>query len=77
MDRIAICEVYYLIECDFNIGGIVEERPDNARRRKQPESIGVQLSRMGFKPSPLLSLDTLDSEQLDYYDQLIDQWGLD
>lgn len=76
MDRIAICEVYYLIESLFNIGGIVQERPLNARRRARPESIGVQLARMQFKPSPLLSVSSLDDDQLDYMATLIRTWNL-
>lgn len=76
MDRIDVCEVYYLVESLYNVGGIVRERPLNARRRARPESIGVQLARMQFKPSPMLSISSLDYEQLDYMAHLILTWNL-
>ena len=76
MDRIAVCEVYYLIEALYNVGGIMPERPANARRRAHPESIGAQLARMGFKPSPLLSIDRLDEEQYEYFRTLLSRWGI-
>ena len=76
MDRIAVCEVYYLIEAHYNVGGIVPERPANARRRAHPESIGVQLARMGFKPSPLLSVSRLDEDQREYFRALLSRWGI-
>jgi hypothetical protein len=45
MDRFAICQAYAQLEADYNVGGILRERPSNQRRN---ESIGCQLSRMGF-----------------------------
>ena len=45
MNRFNICKAYAQLESDYNIGGILQERPSNQRRR---ESIGVQLSRIGF-----------------------------
>lgn len=48
-DRFDICEAHAAIESDWNVGGIVWERPSNARRR---ESTGCQLHRMGFRPAP-------------------------
>lgn len=45
MDRFNICQAYAQLEADYNNGGWLRERPSNQRRR---ESIGVQLSRMGF-----------------------------
>jgi len=45
-DRIDICEAHALIEADYNVGGIVRERPSNARRN---ESTACQLSRMGYR----------------------------
>lgn len=45
MDRFAICQAYQQLEADYNVGGILIERPSNQRRR---ESIGVQLHRMGY-----------------------------
>ena len=45
MNRFNICQAYAQLESDYNVGGIIWERPSNKRRN---ESIGVQLSRMGF-----------------------------
>lgn len=45
MDRFSICQAYQQLESDYNVGGWLRERPSNQRRR---ESIGCQLSRMGF-----------------------------
>jgi hypothetical protein len=73
MDKIAICEVYYLLESDWNQGGILQERPSNARRNM---STGYQLSRMNFKPSPLLAWDSLDQDQRELYVSLCETWGL-
>lgn len=47
-DRFDICEAHYALETDFNVGGIVWERPANKQRR---ESTGIQLNRIGFQPS--------------------------
>ena len=45
MNRFSICQAYAQLEADYNVGGALRERPSNQRRR---ESIGVQLSRMGY-----------------------------
>ena len=45
MDRFNICQAYAQLESDYNVGGILRERPSNQRRN---ESISCQLSRMGF-----------------------------
>lgn len=76
VDRIGVCEVYYLLELYYNVGGILHERPLNARRRAHMESIHWQLHRMGFRPSPLLSYDSLDDAGREYFDHLIEAWGL-
>lgn len=47
-DRFDICAAYSALEYDWNHGGWLQERPSNQRRK---ESIGVQLHRMGYKPS--------------------------
>jgi hypothetical protein len=47
-DRFDICEAYSILECDYNVGGWLRERPSNQRRR---ESCGVQLHRIQFRPS--------------------------
>jgi hypothetical protein len=45
MDRFNICQAYAQLESDYNKDGWLRERPSNQRRK---ESIGCQLSRMGF-----------------------------
>ena len=45
MNRFTICQAYAQLEADYNVGGWLRERPSNQRRR---ESIGVQLSRIGY-----------------------------
>lgn len=47
-DRFDICEAWFVLECDYNVGGMLQERPSNQRRK---ESCGVQLNRIQFKPS--------------------------
>lgn len=45
MNRFAICQAFKQLESDYNIGGIILERPSSQRRR---ESISWQLHRMGY-----------------------------
>ena len=45
MNRFSICQAYAQLESAYNVGGWLRERPSNQRRL---ESIGVQLSRIGF-----------------------------
>ena len=45
MNRFSICQAYAQLESDYNVGGWLRERPSNQRRL---ESIGTQLSRIGF-----------------------------
>lgn len=45
MNRFSICQAYAQLEADYNVGGWLRERPSNQRRL---ESIGVQLSRIGY-----------------------------
>lgn len=42
----AICQAHAQLESDYNVGGILRERPSNRRRNA---STGVQLARMGYK----------------------------
>lgn len=41
-----ICQAYAQIEADYNVGGILRERPSNQRRNA---STGVQLLRMRYR----------------------------
>ena len=44
----AVCQAHQQLEADYNVGGILRERPSNSRRN---ESTGVQLARMGYLSS--------------------------
>ncbi len=63
MDRFAICQAFAQLEADYNIGGMLQERPSNQRRR---ESIGVQLHRMGYS-NPFGWVDITAEPELDSY----------
>ena len=44
----AVCQAHQQLEADYNVGGILRERPSNKRRN---ESTGVQLARMDYRSS--------------------------
>lgn len=72
-DRFDICEAHYILESDYNVGGILRERPSNIRRNM---SSGYQLSRMGFNPSPNLSFETLSENGQELYNELVQRYSL-
>jgi hypothetical protein len=72
-DRFDICEAYACLESDYNVGGILWERPSCRRRG---ESIGVQLHRMRFRARPSLSTDTLTDNGREIYDAAVIRLGL-
>lgn len=72
-DRFDICEAHYILESDYNVGGILKERPSNQRRNM---SSGYQLSRMGFKPAPNLSFETLSENGQELYKELVKRYKL-
>ncbi len=72
-DRFDICEAYYCLEYDYNIGGILTDRP---ACRERNESVGVQLRRLRFRPRPSLSSDTLTENGRAIYDSAVERWGL-
>jgi hypothetical protein len=72
-DRFDICEAHYLIECDYHINGRLRERPSNVRRR---EATHVQLHRLGFRPGPMLSYETLTDNGRAIYDLLVGRYAL-
>jgi hypothetical protein len=78
-DRFDICEAHYLIEVHYNNGGWLHERPSNVRRGKAGGYVGeathVQLYRMQFKPSPLLTFETLTDNGRDIYRELERRYG--
>lgn len=71
-DRFDLCEAYAVLEWDYNLGGWLHERPSNRRRM---EATACQLSRMGFKPRPDLSEETLTENGLAIYRQLERRYG--
>ena len=70
-NRMDICDAYYMLEVDYNVGGWLHERKSNVRRGIKRGCIGestdIQLSRMGYKPSPLLSYETLSDNSKELY----------
>lgn len=76
-----ICQAHAQLESDYNVGGIVRERPSNRRRN---ESTSCQLSRMGFNPgirwvdicNPDESDDCDDENVRDIYLINVLKWGL-
>jgi hypothetical protein len=72
-DRFDICEAYAVLEWDWHVGGWLRERPSNQRRK---EAVSVQLWRIGFKPRPNLSYDTLTENGRAIYDAAEERLGL-
>lgn len=72
-DRFDICEAYAVLEWDYNLGGWLQERPRNQRVR---EATSIQLSRVGFKPSPCLCYKTLSENGREIYDMLVERYNL-
>lgn len=66
-DKFDICEAHYVLEMDYNLHGWLQERPSNRRRM---EATHVQLHRMGFKPRPNLSEETLTENGRAIYREL-------
>ena len=63
MHRFSICQAYAQLEADYNAGGWLRERPSNQRRR---ESVGVQLSRIGFSsPYGRVDIEAAPSDEDD------------
>lgn len=72
-DRYDICEAHALIESDYNVGGVLWERPSNARRNM---STGFQLSRMGYRAGPLAGTrEHLTENGREIYDALAQRYG--
>ena len=83
MDRFAICQAFAQLESDYNVNGLLRERPSNQRRR---ESIGCQLSRIGYSsPFGWVAIeaeresdceDPADDEVREVYMRHVLAWGL-
>lgn len=74
-NRFDICEAYMQLESDYNVGGLLRERPSNQRRM---ESIGVQLSRIGYSPGMSMGggyYDLTDNGKEIYLCNVL-KWGL-
>jgi hypothetical protein len=78
-DRFDICEAYAVLEWDYNEGGWLHERPSNVRRGKRRGYVGeatsIQLARIGFKPAPSLSFETLSENGQEIYRALEQRYG--
>lgn len=72
-DRYDICEAHYILECDYNVSGVLRERPSNIRRNM---SSGYQLHRMGFKPAPSLSFETMTDNGRAIYREFVKRYKL-
>ena len=72
-DRFDIAEAHAVLEWDYNVGGWLRERPSNQRRR---EATAVQLMRMGFRPRPDLSFETLTDKGREVYLAAVKRLGL-
>lgn len=77
-----ICQAYAQLESDYNVDGILWERPSNRRRR---ESIGVQLLRIAYHdPYRWVEIaeeredgdDPGDDDVRNIYMQNVLKWGL-
>lgn len=73
MKRTDIADAHCVLEWHYNRGGILLERPSNARRN---ESTGVQLERIGHKPSMGLSFDALEDDGKEVYMTNVLNWKL-
>lgn len=73
-DRFEICAAYAALEADYNVGGLLQERPSNLRRR---ESIGCQLHRMRYSAGGYGgTFSALNDNEQEIYLERVLQWGL-
>lgn len=70
--RRVIMDVYYMVEADYNVSGVLQERASNQRRKM---STGFQLHRMGYRPDPKLSFESLTPEGKQIYRCLERRYG--
>lgn len=77
-----ICQAHAQLESDYNVGGIVRERPSNARRN---ESTSCQLARLGYSDNyrwvdiaaePDENDDPADDDVRNIYMQNVLKWNL-
>lgn len=73
-DRFDICEAHYALEIDYNVSGVLYERPSNRRRNM---STDYQLHRMQFRASRSFNgFESLSENGKDIYMELVDRWNL-
>lgn len=72
-DRYDIAEAHCVLEWDYHVSGILQERVSNIRRNM---STGYQLSRMGFKPSPNLCYEELTENGKEIYHEFVELHNL-
>ena len=72
MNRFDVCEAYWLYYAHWHLSGMTR------RCHTQGRGIAVQLDRLRFRPSPLLSFDSLRHEDRedarDVYLALVRKW---
>lgn len=74
-DRFDICEAHLALEWDYNVSGVLQERPSNQRRKM---STSYQLNRMGFHAAPGFNgYDSLTDNGKEIYNELVQRWALD
>lgn len=71
-NRFDICEAHAVMEWDYNVSGILQERDSNQRRNM---STWFQLQRMGFSPAYALSYDSLTENGKEIYNELEERYG--
>lgn len=74
-DRFDVCEAYLAVEWDWHTGGMLPERPSNARRA---EATSVQLARIGFEPGAAFrGFVSLSQNGKAIYRLLCERYGFD
>ena len=56
----AVCQAHQQLEADYNVGGILRERPSNRRRN---ESTGVQLARMDYRTGFWVDIENPEDDE--------------
>ena len=56
----AVCQAHQQLEADYNVGGILRERPSNKRRN---ESTGVQLARMDYRTGFWVDIENPEEDE--------------
>ena len=56
----AVCQAHQQLEADYNVGGILRERPSNRRRN---ESTGVQLARMDYRTNFCVDIENPEEHE--------------